>query len=238
MREILIVGGAGEDPKKVNGSFIKSYLDPFLKTTDKLVAIDYPASIGIANPTPNPTDVKEGALESRRIGVRNLAEYIRKTPHVPYIVAYSLGAWVVSDFLEELAAGKHPGLEIAGVILIASPRNGKDTGYGYGIAGKHKPYPTSFPIVEVNNWNDGICSCPDGSALRVLPLLGELFTLNFRDPAVRLAMVQFVGAAFAAVKKLPTVHDAMLLGKYAEGKAHGSDYRSPALRAPAKRMLG
>ncbi|AOE44908.1 lysin B [Gordonia phage Terapin] len=238
MREILIVGGAGEDPKKVNGSFIKSYLDPFLRPTDKLVGIDYPASIGIANPTPNPTDIKEGALESRAIAVRNLAAYIRQTKFVPYIVAYSLGAWAVSDFLEELAEGKHPGLEIAGVILIASPKNGRDTGYGYGIAGKHKPYPTKFPIVEVNNWNDGICSCPKGSALRVLPLLGELFTLNYRDPKVRLAMVQFLGSAFAAVKTMPTVHDAMLLGKYVEGKAHGSDYRSAVLRAPAQRMLG
>lgn len=143
---------------------------------------------------------------------------------------------MVSDFLEEMAAGKHPGLEIAGAILVASPRNGNDTGYGYGIAGKHKPYP-AIPIMEVNNWNDGICCCPKGSALRVLPLMGEVFTLAADDPDVREAWVNFIARAFAEVKVLPTVHDAMLLRNYVQGTAHGKDYFKPGLRNAARRVL-
>ncbi|UVK63892.1 lysin B [Gordonia phage LilyPad] len=237
MREIILVGGAGEGARRATDQFLYGYLRPFLKPTDRISPIYYPASIGVANNTPQP-DLREGAYESRQVAKKRLADHIRSTPHVPYIAAYSLGAWAVAEFLEEMAQGKYPGLEIAGVILVASPLNGKDSGWGYGIVRKHKRFPNNFPIAEVNNWNDGICCCPEGSALRVLPLLGEIFTINQGKPEIRRKVLEFVSAAFATAKVLPTRHDLMLLANYADGRAHGSDYRSDVLRAPAKRMLG
>lgn len=134
------------------------------------VDVDYPASIGPANPQNNPRGVP--LLVSVLDGKVNLAAHIRDTsnPNV-IVIGYSLGAMVVSAFLEDMAAGAHylQGLQVSRVVLMSNPRRAPETPGGtYGIAGVHDDYPDGLPVVEVWNPADGITACPDGSPLRLV----------------------------------------------------------------------
>lgn len=133
--------------------------------------IPYPASIGPANPQQNPLGVSED--QSIATGVELLADAIRSCPNVVGLLGYSLGAEVVSAFLERQAAGDFADCQIAWAAMVANPRRAEGDSIdpnpiGYGIDGPHAPWPTAFPIWEAANPKDGITSCPAGSPLRAL----------------------------------------------------------------------
>lgn len=134
------------------------------------VDVDYPASIAVFNPRGAITGVSEA--ESRRQGVRNIAAAIRATPHLVVLSGYSLGALVVSDFLEAQAWGEYRDCEVIAVVNIANPARAAGHSYGlpshgYGLDGQHKAWPRGLPVYEIANPVDGITSAPAGSPWRL-----------------------------------------------------------------------
>lgn len=133
--------------------------------------VDYPASIGPANPQHR----FEGCSEEQSValGVEALAAEIRATPNRVGILGYSLGAIVVTRFLEAKARGGYPDCEVEWVANIANPlrREGDsiDPGaVGFGINGQHGPWPDDIATLEVAHRADGITCCPADSPLRTL----------------------------------------------------------------------
>ncbi|GAB0103375.1 hypothetical protein JMUB6875_23480 [Nocardia sp. JMUB6875] len=133
--------------------------------------IDYPAAIGPVNPARDLAGCSE--LQSIDRGVAALVKAIHSTPNLVGILGYSLGAEVVTRFLEAKARGEYPDCEVAWAANIANPlrREGDsidERSTGFGINGQHGPWPDEFPIWEVANPADGITSCPADSPLRTL----------------------------------------------------------------------
>ncbi|MFJ4652710.1 PE-PPE domain-containing protein [Nocardia sp. NPDC088792] len=133
--------------------------------------VDYPASIGPANPQA----VLGGCSEEQSIsdGIHALVDAIRATPNRVGLLGYSLGAEVVTRFLEAKARGEYADCEIAWAANVANPlrREGDSIDprpVGYGINGPHGPWPAGIPTWEAANPNDGITSCPADSPLRTL----------------------------------------------------------------------
>lgn len=133
--------------------------------------IDFPASIGPVNPH---TDVL-GCSEQQSIdlGVSELVATIRATPNRVGLLGYSLGAEVVTRFLEAQARGDYSECEVAWAANIANPLrcpgdsiDGRSP--GYGINGPHGPWPAGIPTWEVANPDDCITCCPADSPLRTL----------------------------------------------------------------------
>lgn len=236
MREIFFVSGTSEVSKNVKDTLAYKLCLPWIKKDDRCVGIDYPASIGIANTTPNPTDVLQSAKQSRKLAVIELVRAIRATNEVPFLVGYSLGAWAVTDFLEAKARGEYKDCFIAGAILIANPRNGAPSVFGHGIAGKHAPFTPGLKVLELNNFRDGICCTPAKSALRIFPYLGEVFTFDV-DEDTRKAYRDLIFAKWKQEVALPTLHDVFLLQGYIDGKAHTVEYFQDSLRNHIGRVL-
>ncbi|MFD7843983.1 PE-PPE domain-containing protein [Nocardia sp. NPDC059764] len=133
--------------------------------------VDYPASIGPANPQGR----LDGCSEQQSIdaGVLALIAEIQSTPNLVGILGYSLGALVVNRFLEAKARGQFPDCEVAWAATIANPlRAAGDSidsvSVGFGINGQHASWPGDIPVFEVANPVDVICSCPQDSPLRTL----------------------------------------------------------------------
>lgn len=145
---------------------------------DKIIDLKYPASIGPVNSTPNQFDWGPGLNQSVSAGVLELQRVIEEMDDVPVIVGYSLGALVITRYLEHRY---HNGLfdqEIKKVILLANPaaqkkRSGSDV--RAGICGPGM-YSGKVPIIEISNWNDMICSTPTNSVLTKLPNLISMVT--------------------------------------------------------------
>ncbi|WP_330184995.1 PE-PPE domain-containing protein [Nocardia sp. NBC_01503] len=133
--------------------------------------VDYPASIGPANPQYG----LDGCSEEQSIdtGVRALAAAVRATPNRAGLLGYSLGAEVVTRFLEAKARGEYADCDIAWAANIANPlrREGDSIDpnpVGFGINGQREPWPDCIPTWEVANPADCITSCPADSPLRTL----------------------------------------------------------------------
>ncbi len=102
-----------------------------------------------------------------------LAAAIRATPNLVGLAGYSLGAELVSRFLEAQARGEYADCEIAWAAVIANPCRAvgesiDEGSVGSGINGAHGPWPPDLPVFTAANPLDGITSCPPGSPLRAL----------------------------------------------------------------------
>jgi len=133
--------------------------------------IAYPASVGPAN---SGGDVL-GPSEDQSIaqGLPLLAAAIRATPDLVGLMGYSLGAELVSAFLEAKARGQYADCELGWAALVANPRRAPGESIdpdpvGSGINGAHGPWPDGLPVFTAANPADGITSCPPGSPLRAL----------------------------------------------------------------------
>jgi hypothetical protein len=141
------------------------------RTQFHCVDVDYPAAIGPANPTFNLMG-KVSAQESTTRGVEALTRAVHATGGPYGVIGYSLGAMVVSQFLEQLH-GPFPRLRAqkpAFVGLVANPLRAEGDSidgkaHGWGIAGQHKPWPV-LPVFEVANPSDPITACRPRSPLR------------------------------------------------------------------------
>lgn len=230
MTTIFWLGGAGDS------TFLPDLIGP-VKGEHHLVRVPYPGSIGPVNLTPNPLDWTEGLDESRLIGKAMLAEAIRKTSDVPWIAGYSLGAYVVSDFLDEMSVGKHSDLYVHGAITVGNPR--RTTG---GIAGAHKVWHANtghtdnFHHLELAAPNDVIANCPPNSSLRKIPYFVEAITGLGKTDAMKF-MSLIVTGTFAPHWRL-TPRDLDLCWRYIDQTGHSRDYfKDPRHRAAIKHVL-
>lgn len=135
------------------------------------VDIPYPASVGPANSGADPFGPSED--ESIAAGLPLVAEAIRATPDLVGLCGYSLGAELVSAFLEAKARGEYEDCELAWVALVANPRRAPSESIdpdpaGLGINGAHAPWPRGLPTFTAANPLDGITSCPARSPLHAL----------------------------------------------------------------------
>lgn len=230
MTEFIVLGGTGE--KANAGNIPSTFLGPLLAAGDTLTHVDYPASIGPANP--NPGTWGAGLSRSRRAGLVALAAAVGRTPNIPILVGYSLGAYVVSDYLEAMAAGRYPDQQVAGAILLASPRaprvNGRE-----GLARGHGRYPAGVPVCQVRNWRDLICNTPADSPLMKVTGLVDLATGGLADG---FDLVAWVLGELLRAGRLPTVTDYELVMGYANGPEHTTRYfTDPVFRAHVREWL-
>jgi hypothetical protein len=166
--DLITVRGTGEpqDGADTMLTLVTSKLDP--ARFHFLADCVYPASIGVANQTFNPTGPSED--QSVAAGIANIATLIRSTSNQVGLLGYSLGAEVVSKFLEAQAAGQYSDCQLAFSACVANPlrRVGDSIDpnpQGYGINGMMQCEPPN-PHFECANPNDGITSCPADSPLR------------------------------------------------------------------------
>lgn len=164
MIDVFTLRGTSE---RFNGS---QFLDDVTRRLDpnrfQRTEIAYPASVGAANFELNPFG--PSLNRSLTVGKYALADAVQRTPNRVGLLGYSLGAYVISSFLEDLYAGAPytRGCEIMFVATVANPRLAPGPGIpGYGIAGAHRTWP-SVRRFEAFNPNDCICCCPDRSPLR------------------------------------------------------------------------
>lgn len=133
--------------------------------------VPYPASVGPANSSGDVLGPSED--ESIAAGLPLLAAAIRATPNLVGLMGYSLGAELVSRFLELKAQGQYEDCELAWVALVANPRRAAGESIdpdpvGAGINGPHGPWPAGLPVFTAANPSDGITSCPARSPLLAL----------------------------------------------------------------------
>jgi hypothetical protein len=132
--------------------------------------IAYPASVGPANADLNLAGPSEDT--SVAIGIQSLATAIRATPNQAGLLGYSLGAEVISRFLEAQAEGQFSDCEVVWAGFVSNPlRAAGDSidadSSGFGINGQHGPWP-GIQTWEAANPADAITSCPAYSPLRDL----------------------------------------------------------------------
>lgn len=168
MIDLITCRGTGEPQSGPTNmlTLVTAKLDPARFRV--LADCQYPASIGVANQTWNPIGPSED--ESVQAGIADLAMLIRSTPNKVGILGYSLGAEVVSRFLEAQAAGQYSDCELAFSACVANPlrRQGDSIDpnpQGFGINGQMSCEPPQ-PHFECANPQDGITSCPADSPLR------------------------------------------------------------------------
>jgi hypothetical protein len=149
-------------------AYLTSLLDParFQAGTD----VNYPAAVGPAG-----SSGLLGPSEQQSIadGLPLVAAAIRATPNLVGLCGYSLGAELVSAFLEAQARGEYADCELAWAAVVANPNRAPGESIdpdpvGSGINGAHAAWPTALPVYTAANPLDGITSCPDGSPLRAL----------------------------------------------------------------------
>jgi hypothetical protein len=179
MIDIVMVRGTGEPFNGPNNMLrgLSAHLDP--EKFGAPLECSYPASIGVANRTFAVTGPSEG--ESVLEGVENLANLIRSTPNKVGVLGYSLGAEVVSRFLEAQGRGEYADCELAFSACVANPlrREGDSIDAappGFGINGQHNAFPER-PHFECANPDDAITSCPEDSPLRGLADVVSAFGL-------------------------------------------------------------
>lgn len=214
MTEIFYLGGAGDT----------TFIPNMLKSAEiygndqyDIVRIRYPGSIGPINRTPNPLDWKEGLKESRDVGKARLAAAIRETKSIPIVIGYSLGAYVISDFLEEKCSGKHQDLEIAQTITIGNPRH-----FTGGIAGSHRLFPKNHSHFEIAAIDDVMCRCDKNSALKKIPYFVEAVTgLGYSDTTSFMSMI--LTGLSTSYWRLSS-RDIELCWKYLNRTGHERDY--------------
>lgn len=167
---VITVRGTGErraSPDNMLAHVTRSLETPLFPT---IVDLAYPASIGMMNPDRTLAGVSLD--KSVELGLIALATEIRRTPLPVVLLGYSLGAIVVTRFLEAQARGINPDCEVVFAACIANPlRQPGDSrdvygAPGFGIAGSTALSPALGRIWEVANPRDGITCCPADSPLR------------------------------------------------------------------------
>lgn len=172
--DVFTVRGTGE---RFNGPQL---LDDVTRRLDPnrfhCIETFYPASVGPTNPELNPFG--PSLNRSLTVGKYNLADAIRRTQNRAGVIGYSLGAYVISELLEDIERGAPytQGCEITFAATVANPRRLPDVKApvdmrmlrSYGIAGGHAPWPGGIRYIEIANPDDCICCCPVGSPLRTL----------------------------------------------------------------------
>lgn len=217
-RLFVLVGGTGEKPN--TDQFLYQWLKAsgVMKEDDSAVFVGYPASILFVNTTANPLDIKESSTESRARGVVNLKNTLRRLGDTYDIIVmgYSLGAWVVSDWLDEINALP---AHIEAVITFGNPRRKPELGAG-GIAG---PLESNWSRHhEVSNYYDIVSNTPRYSPLCLLPGVEQLVT-SMHTEALRKNWVDFAQLLINS-RRLIGYRDALLLRKYADGTGHRDEY--------------
>jgi hypothetical protein len=177
--EVITVRGQGEPYRGVRNmlSGVTAQLDP-----SKFRVLDdafYPASIGLINQTWNVVGPSED--ESVQQGMDGLAQLIRGAPDKVGVLGYSLGAEVVTRFLEAQVAGQYSDCELAFTACVANPlrRVGDSIDPrvpGFGINGQMQIQPP-HPHFEAANPGDVITSCDADSPLRTLASAVSAFGL-------------------------------------------------------------
>ena len=221
MNHWMFLCGTGEQANKEQ--LARRMMEPLIKQGDIVEYVQYPASIGIFNPTRNPLDITQSSYQSRREGLKNLVAAIRRTGNVPVLVGYSLGAWVVSELLSSIARGLYPDLEVKLAITIGNPlRRPSVQGSAYGIAGSHEPYTVEH--AELWSMDDIISNCPPNSILRKLPVIAEVFT-GMPDKDYSIDTWRMLAGDWMKVHwAFPTLRDLQLIQKYVDGTGHVKDY--------------
>lgn len=241
-RHLIFVDGTGE--KQGPDSFAERLLRPYIRSTDKISHLRYRNQIGPVGGDPRTeiqTWFRYSSLQARNDGVTSLVHKLIAADNDDVVViGYSLGAWVVSEFLEAKARGQYPNAKLRAAITIGSPRRHADKGYtGQGIAGPHGAYPLNVAHVEIGNYNDIVSNTPAQSVLSTLPYVSDVLTLNF-DYYTRLAWVAF-GKKLLSGRTSPrmfTDRDLQLLNAYVDGTGHAEEYFRNKLWRPALRVLG
>lgn len=208
---ILVGTGEKKDKSSVPYKLIQGSLGP----GDRLEFINYPASIGPANSTPNPVDWTQGLAQSLTEGEYSLTRAVMATHDVPVLVGYSLGAYVVSNYLENRAKKSRFNEEIKQAILIANPRAKLNRGRA-GICNPHGDF-GKVKVTEVTNWNDMIASVPINSVLKKSPYFVDFVTGGLRNKTV-------LFDAIARNNGFPTVNDFFQLIGYIDQSEHVHAY--------------
>lgn len=131
--------------------------------------VDYPAAVG---PVGSSGLLGPSEQQSIQDGLPLIAEAIRATPNLVGLCGYSLGAELVSAFLEAQARGEYQDCELAWAAVVANPNRAPGESIdpsppGSGINGAHGLWP-DIPVFTAANPGDGITCCPPGSPLRAL----------------------------------------------------------------------
>ncbi len=170
MIDIVMVRGQGEvqDAPTNMLAHTAARLDPAKFRV--LADLDYPCSVGPFNAGGDPSGPSE--QQSVAVAHAHLADLIRSTDNLVGIMGYSLGAEVVSKFLEAKGRGEYVDCELAFAACVANPLRAEGDSIdpvstGYGINGEHAPWP-DIPTFEAANPADAITSCPANSPLRTL----------------------------------------------------------------------
>lgn len=177
---LITVCGTGEVPG--SPTTMLSLVAKEITAPVKRVDLQYPASIALANAAGNLRGVSETV--SRRVGVNRLRAEVLRSPEPAILAGYSLGALVVSDFLEQATGNLMVLPEIAAVVNIANPARHRSQSYGlpsfgYGLDGEHGVWPDA-PVFEIANPVDMITSAPDLSPWRQLAI--ALRQTSLADP--------------------------------------------------------
>ncbi|MGV9676196.1 PE-PPE domain-containing protein [Nocardia sp. NPDC003482] len=179
MITVLTCRGTGETLAS-RGNLLCAVTDRLDPSTYTIGAdIDYPASVGPVNPGLSLAGCSE--QQSITAGVRAVAEEIRRTPTKVGLLGYSLGAQVVTRFLEAKARGAYGDCELVWAATVANPlrRQGdsiEPNPIGFGINGQHDEWPDDIFTWEVASPADGITSCPADSPLRDLAEVVSAFS--------------------------------------------------------------
>lgn len=198
MITVLTCRGAAE-PLSLDGTTnMLSNVTGQLDTSIYLVGQDipYPASVGPFNADHNPLGPSEE--QSIAAGLPLLAEAIRATPNLVGLLGYSLGAELVSRFLELKAQGQYQDCELAWAGVVANPNRAPGESIdadpiGEGINGPHAAWPADLPVFTAANPLDGITSCPARSPLRQLATGVSPFTFATLGWTVELAQTLLDG---------------------------------------------
>lgn len=237
MTNWLFVPGAGE--RQDHTCLPYNIMTRKIKPGDKTFILNYKNSIGSVS-----SDTKvmnQSLIKARESGAWALNNFDAMSgANLPWkdhwvVVAYSLGAYIVSDYLANLQSNRW----VKSVVLIGNPRaTSHKVGAQYltGIAGPGAHVYPGVKVVEVSSANDGIASCPPGF-LKMLP--GIIGVLLAGDPPAALDALRQISFEFRKGNgRLPTPRDIDLLMRYGNGTGHGSDYFKPEMLAKAHSVLG
>jgi len=226
--EVLTCRGTGEvvGSKSNMLAQLSVLLDParFVIGAD----IPYPASIGPVGSSGILGPSEAGSVAD---GLPMIAGAIRATPDLVGLCGYSLGAELVSAFLEAQARGEYADCQIAWVGLVANPCRAASESIdpapaGSGINGAHGLWPARLPVWTAANPNDGITCCPVRSPLRALA--EDLSAFSFAQPGgwtVELAQ-QLIDGELLAEDYSPAqlLRAGQLMFGYLLGGQHTTEY--------------
>lgn len=227
MTEYMVLAGTGETQNLdcVPAKLLRQKYG--IRSWDKITIVHYENSIGPANQRGDKLDWRVGLQQAISKGVMRLREAIRKTNSVPVLVGYSLGAYVVTEFLEGKSEGHFQYLQIRGAILIANPRAALN-GQRQGIAGPHGKIPRG--VFEINNYNDMICRTPKGSFLTLVEP-GVMLATGIADgtmspvsPGAMKILNEMLIKASVTQPSLSIDRELRLINGYLSGKEHVQEY--------------